>query len=104
VTAEEIVEAIWQRWERDLGDWELEGATANRKAKRLAVDEVAGLLAAETGGLRAALFEQWQHNHAEHCSSEWPHPEGKTCYWPGPEAPPPGAAQNEAGWWEMPPR
>jgi hypothetical protein len=35
--------------------------------------------------LRAELASQWESNHAEHCSSEWPHPEGKLCHWPPPE-------------------
>src|SRR5690348_9877424 len=35
--------------------------------------------------LRQELAEQWWANHDEHCSGEWPHREGKTCYWPLPE-------------------
>lgn len=27
--------------------------------------------------LRAELTDQWELNHSEHCSNEWPHPEEK---------------------------
>ena len=30
MSAEEIVEAIWACWEKDLGDWDLEGRWYNR--------------------------------------------------------------------------
>jgi hypothetical protein len=41
-TAEQLVEAIWDRWEHDLGD--LADDSRNREAKRLAVEALAGLL------------------------------------------------------------
>jgi hypothetical protein len=36
--------------------------------------------------LREALEEEWEANHVEHCSREWPHPEGYRCCWPKPAA------------------
>lgn len=44
------------------------------------------LESALTGDLASALREQWEINHAEHCTNEWPHedlPNGP-CYWPMP--------------------
>jgi hypothetical protein len=38
----------------------------------------------ENALLREALREQWEFNHAEHCSNEWPHAEGRECHWPLP--------------------
>jgi hypothetical protein len=35
--------------------------------------------------LRRALLEEWESNHFEHCSREWPHPTGKGCHWPQPK-------------------
>jgi hypothetical protein len=35
--------------------------------------------------LLAALLVEWEFNHSEHCSDEWPHPEGRRCHWPQPE-------------------
>ncbi len=32
--------------------------------------------------LLAELYDQWELNHAEHCSNEWPHREGKICCYP----------------------
>jgi hypothetical protein len=34
--------------------------------------------------LREELHNQWWSNHSEHCSDEWPHPEGWICTWPQP--------------------
>ena len=34
--------------------------------------------------LREELWEQWESNHFEYCSREWPHPAGKLCHWPPP--------------------
>jgi hypothetical protein len=34
--------------------------------------------------LRAELTDQWELNHSEHCSNEWPHPEEKKCCYPPP--------------------
>jgi hypothetical protein len=39
----------------------------------------------ENAALREELQKQWESNHFEHCSREWPHPEGKPCHWPLPE-------------------
>lgn len=39
----------------------------------------------ENSSLREALWEEWDANHREHCSDEWPHPEGSRCHWPPPE-------------------
>ena len=39
----------------------------------------------ENAELRGVLWEQWEANHFEHCGRDWPHPEGKSCYWPLPE-------------------
>jgi len=39
----------------------------------------------ENAALREELMGQWESNHVEHCSREWPHPEGKRCHWPLPE-------------------
>lgn len=41
-------------------------------------------LRAENAALRDELEEQWQANHFEHCSREWPHPEGARCNWERP--------------------
>lgn len=41
-------------------------------------------LAAALARVEAELQEQWEYNHYEHCSDEWPHPEGKACHWPLP--------------------
>jgi len=60
MSPEEIVEAIWACWEKDLGDWDLEGSVANAQARRLAVEAVAEMLAAGT-----SLGEQ-PHD-PEHC-------------------------------------
>lgn len=38
-------------------------------------------LAARIAQLEAALWDQWERNHSEHCTNDWPHP-GKTCYYP----------------------
>lgn len=57
--AEGIVDAILKRWEHDLADWDLNWSSARHEARRLAVDEVAGLLAAETGKL-AAVDPTWE--------------------------------------------
>ena len=35
--------------------------------------------------LKEQLREQWEYNHAEHCGSVWPHPDGDRCYWPPPK-------------------
>ena len=43
----ELVEAIWQRWEADLDDWDLEGSMANAQAKALAADALLAALAPE---------------------------------------------------------
>ncbi len=37
----------------------------------------------ENAELRAELLNQWEYNHAEHCSNDWPHP-GRDCQWPRP--------------------
>ncbi len=61
MSPEEIVEAIWACWEKDLGDWDLEGSVANAQARRLAVEAVAEMLAAARGAvaeLREALAER----------------------------------------------
>lgn len=42
------------------------------------------ILERENAQLREELFEQWEVNHVEHCSREWPHPEGEYCHWPLP--------------------
>ena len=34
--------------------------------------------------LREALREQWEINHYEHCTNEWPHEEMERCHWPLP--------------------
>lgn len=34
--------------------------------------------------LRAELLHQWEYNHSEHCSNQWPHPDGYQCLWPEP--------------------
>lgn len=47
-------------------------------------DEVANLQK-QVADLRAELMEQFLSNHYEHCSQEWPHPEGYYCGWPLPE-------------------
>ena len=47
-------------------------------------EEEVEVLRLENAALREELREQWESNHAEHCGSEWPHPEGKDCYWPLP--------------------
>jgi hypothetical protein len=39
--------------------------------------------AALIGALRKALREQWEYNHAEHCTN-MPHKEGDDCHWPAP--------------------
>jgi hypothetical protein len=31
--------------------------------------------------LRVELREEWASNHAEHCGSEWPHPDQRWCGW-----------------------
>lgn len=43
-------------------------------------------LTAENAELRRELEDQWEENHAEHCS--WPidHSNGQPCQWPRPEA------------------
>ncbi len=41
-------------------------------------------LRAENAALRDELEEQWRANHFEHCSREWPHPEGTRCNWERP--------------------
>lgn len=41
-------------------------------------------LAREIAALREECQNQWHANHAEHCSNEWPHPEGYICCWPLP--------------------
>ena len=41
-------------------------------------------LADENAELRKELQDQWEENHFEHCSRDWPHPEGKICFWPYP--------------------
>ena len=38
----------------------------------------------ENALLREELRYQWELNHFEWCSRDWPHPEDKTCYWPLP--------------------
>lgn len=35
----------------------------------------------EVAALREELWTQWEENHFEHCSREWPHPPGRECYW-----------------------
>ena len=44
-SAEEVVAAIWNRWDERLDDWDLEGGTANGDARALAVEAVRDLLA-----------------------------------------------------------
>ena len=44
VSPAQVVEAIWARWEADLGEWDLEGATANARAHELALSAVEQLL------------------------------------------------------------
>jgi hypothetical protein len=48
------------------------------------VEESADLLR-QVALLREELRAQWEANHFEHCSREWPHPEGKLCHWPLPD-------------------
>ncbi len=36
--------------------------------------------------LRAELWEQWELNHSEYCGHQWPHPDGRRCYYPLPSA------------------
>ena len=43
-SAEEVVAAIWNRWDERLDDWDLEGGTANGHAYDLAVEAVRDLL------------------------------------------------------------
>lgn len=44
-------------------------------------------LKAENEALREELLDQWQANHFEHCSAEWPHPATREipCHWPLPQ-------------------
>ncbi len=44
MSPEEIVEAIWAYWAEHLGDWDLEGSTANLRARRLAYEVLAEAL------------------------------------------------------------
>ena len=44
---------------------------------------ISRLLATRTA-LMAEVGAQWLCNHDEHCSQEWPHSDGKRCYWPPP--------------------
>ena len=44
VGPEQAVEAIWERWEQDLADWDLAGSTANGEARGLAVEVLGKLL------------------------------------------------------------
>lgn len=41
-----LVEAIWDRWDAALDDWDLAGSTANIQAKALAIEVVADNAAA----------------------------------------------------------
>lgn len=41
----------------------------------------------ENARLRAELWEQWEDNHSEHCSNQWPHPDGEICCCPVPPHP-----------------
>lgn len=34
--------------------------------------------------LRAELWNYWEAYHSEHCTGDWPHPPGQTCYYPPP--------------------
>lgn len=34
--------------------------------------------------LRKVAIEQWQAAHFDHCSRDWPHADGRECYWPPP--------------------
>jgi hypothetical protein len=43
-----------------------------------------GLPAAPAASVLDELRRQWECNHVEHCSREWPHPEGRLCHWPLP--------------------
>lgn len=42
----------------------------------------------ENNRLREDLWNEWEANHTEHCSREWPHPADRTipCNWPQPES------------------
>jgi len=52
VSPEEIVEAIWAHWEKYLDDWDLEGSTANLRARRLAYEVLAEALTPDQDGER----------------------------------------------------
>jgi hypothetical protein len=47
----------------------------------MAPEERIADLEEENARLREELRHQWEENHFEHCSREWPHPEGKRCHW-----------------------
>lgn len=44
-----IVTAIWDRWDRDLQDWDLGGSTANLEARKFALEAVAEVLEEHPG-------------------------------------------------------
>ena len=48
-------------------------------------DRIAGL-EREDGLLREDLWDQWESNHIEHCSREWPDASEVICCWPKPES------------------
>lgn len=43
-SAVQIVEAIWDRWDKALASWDLESATVNQEARELAVRAVQAAL------------------------------------------------------------
>jgi hypothetical protein len=40
---------------------------------------------AENEALRTELWHEWWDNHAEYCSTEWPHADGAICLRPPPK-------------------